>query len=73
MKASSARRLQWFGTAGLAYAYFVVFPGDLKLVLGPLDAVLRLSTAVTPWLLVLASVGTLSWTAVRLWSTKREK
>ena len=73
MKTPSAQLLKWFGTAGLVYAYFVAFPGDLKLVLGPLDTVLRLSTAVSPWLFVLASAGTVSWTAVRLWGSKGEK
>ncbi len=73
MKTPAARSLKWFGTAGLVYAYFLAFPGDLKLVLSPLEAVLRLSTLISPWLFVLASVGTLSWTAVKLWPPKGEK
>ena len=72
MKDFCGRSTKPLVAVGLVLSYFVIFPGDLKPVLNPLEAVLGLSGAVSPWLFGLASVATLSWTAVRIWGSRRE-
>jgi hypothetical protein len=52
----------------LAYAYFVVFPGDLTAVLAPAGQILNLTTAVSPWFYALIGVGIVAWCISRIWS-----
>lgn len=66
-RANTCTRSVWI-LGALAYAYFVVFPGDFKAVLAPVAELLRLSEAASPWLLAVAGLGVLSWTAVRIWA-----
>ncbi len=72
MKAPCPRSVKPLVAGGLILSYFVTFPGDLKAVLNPLEAILRLTSAVSPWFFGLAAVGLLSWTALRLWGGRRE-
>ncbi len=58
-------------------AYFVIFPGDLAAVLGPLSPlskaaaeVLSVTQAVSPWLYALAAVVVICWTIVRVWGRR---
>lgn len=58
-------------------AYFVIFPQDLAVLLGPLEplsnaasGVLSVSQAVSPWLYALAAIAVISWTVVRVWGRK---
>jgi len=52
----------------LAYAYFVIFPGDLAAVLAPAAQVLNLSTAVSPWLYVVIGATIVAWCISRILS-----
>jgi hypothetical protein len=58
-------RLSLFGV--LVVAYFVLFPDDLAALIGPLEQLLRLSQAVSPWLYALIGVALLCWTLDRIW------
>jgi len=73
MNTLSPRIINRFILGGLLYAYFVVFPGDLQILFNPLQAVLRLTEAGSPWLLGLAAVAVLSWTALRIWGRDRRQ
>jgi phosphate/sulfate permease len=53
--------------AALAFAYFVVFPGDAEAVTGPIAVVLRLTQAVSPWLYAMIAVAIFSGAMVRTW------
>lgn len=53
--------------AGLAFAYFVAFPGDAEAVTEPIAVVLRLTQAVSPWLYLVIAVAIFSGAMVRTW------
>jgi hypothetical protein len=60
-----------------ALAYFIIYPGDLGTLLGPLEplsraasTVLSVSQAVSPWLYALAAVAVVCWTVLRVWGRK---
>jgi hypothetical protein len=53
--------------AGAALAYFVAFPEDCESLLRPLQSVLSLTYAVSPWLYGLAAVALVCWTARTVW------
>jgi len=57
--------------AAVALVYFVLYPEDLDGILGPLQRVLGLSYAVSPWLYVFLGVLVLAWTAFRIWGAGR--
>jgi hypothetical protein len=59
--------------AACLFAYFVAFPQDLSAALGPLQAVLTLSNAVSPWLYGLIAVAILASTAVRIWGSREHR
>ncbi len=73
------RRLSqaWLVVLAAALVYFIIYPGDLAAVLGPLaplskaaSDVLSISQAVSPWLYALSAVAVISWTVVRVWGRK---
>jgi hypothetical protein len=51
----------------VTFVYFVFFPHDLAAILAPLEKILAVSSAVSPWLYGVIAVGILSWTALRIW------
>jgi hypothetical protein len=51
----------------LVLAYFVLFPDDLAILLNPLQQLLQVSSAVSPWLYGLIGVGLVCWTMLRIW------
>jgi hypothetical protein len=46
--------------------YFVVFPEDLA----PIERILHLSQAVSPWLYVVLGAGIVAWAIVRTWARR---
>jgi len=54
----------------LVFTYFVVFPDDVKTVTAPIAAVLELSQVVSPWLYMVAAVGSVAWVIVKIWGRK---
>ena len=56
--------------AALAFVYFVVFPEDLVAVTAPVERLLSLSSAISPWLYLLLGFAVLAWTIGRIWGTK---
>jgi hypothetical protein len=52
--------------ATVAMAYFVIFPGDLNVVLAPFQSLFTLTTAISPWLYMLCAVGVVCWTLTTL-------
>jgi hypothetical protein len=52
--------------AGLAFAYFVLYPQDLSAMLNPVERTLTVSNAASPWLYAVIGVGILSWTVMRI-------
>lgn len=64
---------QTFLCSGLVLVYFVLYPQDLSALLAPVDEVasvltriLGITTSVSPWLFVVASVCALCWTAIHI-------
>jgi hypothetical protein len=55
----------------LAFVYFVFYPQDLAAILGPLEKVLSVSSAVSPGLYGVVAVGILCWSALRIWGAKQ--
>jgi hypothetical protein len=53
------------------FAYFVVYPQDFAAVLGPVQKVLALSNAVSPWLYGVIGVAILAWTVAGVWGGRR--
>jgi hypothetical protein len=51
----------------LAFGYFVFFPEDLPPLLQPVERVLNVTYAVSPWLYAVIGVGILAWAALRIW------
>jgi len=58
-----------FIPAILLFVYFVSFPDDLGAVLAPIELILELTDAVSPWLYGLGGFGFVAWTIVRIWGT----
>jgi hypothetical protein len=54
----------------LVFVYFVAFPQDLAGVISPVERVLALSNAVSPWLYGVVAVAIVTCTAVRIWGRK---
>jgi hypothetical protein len=65
MARPAAARLALLGV--LVGAYFVLYPEDCTAVLRPIEKVLGVSYAVSPWLYAVLGVGIIAWTVVRLW------
>jgi hypothetical protein len=61
------RSRPWAVLGVLAFVYFLLYPQDLAAVLRPVEQVLGLSTAVSPWLYGVVAVAILCWTALRIW------
>lgn len=68
LRCLSPRTLIW---CGLVLVYFVLYPGDLSALLAPVESLsvvarrlLEITTAISPWLYVFASVCVVAWTAV---------
>jgi len=64
----------------IVLAYFVVFPGDVKVVLAPVIAVLEfsktvleLSRSVSPALYGVIAVGIIAWAVVRVWGGRKPR
>ena len=57
--------------AALVFAYFVIFPEDVDRLLAPVEKVLVLSGAVSPWLYAVIGVAIISWTVIRVWGNGR--
>lgn len=56
---------------GLVLVYLVLYPHDLTTVLAPVESLfavatrlMGITTSISPWLYVFASIGVVSWTAV---------
>jgi hypothetical protein len=62
--------VRWLVAVALVCAYFVVFPGDAAAVAAPLEAILRVTHAVSPFAYLLAAVGLVVWMVVRVWGAK---
>jgi hypothetical protein len=58
---------RWTLLAVLVFVYFVLYPQDLSALLTPLERVLAVSTAVSPWLYGVIGIAILCWTLVRIW------
>jgi len=67
----------------LIVVYFLAFPADLKVLIGPptevltlasgaLAKVLALSREISPWLYILLGVAVLSRTVTRIWGHKSQ-
>lgn len=63
--------LRWLLLGAVALAYFAFFPGDLAALVGPVEKVLGMSQAVSPWLYALAGVAIICSTLVRIWGGRR--
>jgi hypothetical protein len=55
----------------LVLVYFVLYPQDLSALLAPVESLsaiatrlLGITTSISPWLYVFASVGVIAWTAI---------
>ena len=59
------RILMVFGA--LIFAYFVLYPEDVKAVTAPIAALLELSQSPSPWLYMVVAVGIVTWGVVRTW------
>ncbi len=55
----------------VAFVYFVFYAQDLSAILAPLEKVLAVTSAVSPWLYGVIAVAILSWTALRIWGRER--
>ncbi len=55
---------------GLTLIYFVAFPEDLAVLTYPVEKVLGISQAVSPWLYLLIGFIVLAWVVVRIWGSK---
>ncbi len=52
--------------AAAVFAYFVAFPDDLPSCLAPLERILGLTTAVSPWLYVVLGGAVAAWAITRV-------
>jgi hypothetical protein len=58
--------------AAAVAAYFVAFPDDLPSFLTPVERILGLTTAVSPWLYVVLGGALVAWTIVRVFGRRPE-
>ena len=70
----SAVTVRWLIVLAAVLVYFVFYPEDLTVLLGPLEPlakitaiVLSVSQAVSPWLYILLAVLAICWTLTRVW------
>ncbi len=56
---SNSLRFAFLGA--LAFAYFVAFPDDLPSLLAPVERILGLTKAISPWLYVVLGGGLVAW------------
>lgn len=56
----------------IALVYFVFYPADLAIVLAPVEKMLGISNAVSPWLYGVIGVGIAAWALVRVFGEKKE-
>lgn len=57
----------------VVFAYFVAFPDDMATVLAPVQGVLSLTQAVSPWFYVLLGFVVVAWTIVRIWGRRESR
>jgi hypothetical protein len=57
----------------VVFAYFVAFPDDTATVLAPVQGVLSLTQAVSPWFYVLLGFVVVAWTIVRIWGRRESR
>lgn len=50
--------------------YFFLFPGDLAVLLAPLERTLSLTNAVSPWLYGLLAVALIAKVIVKVWGSR---
>ena len=53
--------------ACIAFAYFVLYPQDLSVLLNPAERVISMSNTASPWLYAVIGVAMISWTVIRVW------
>ncbi|MGP0069779.1 MAG: hypothetical protein ACLQGP_40035 [Isosphaeraceae bacterium] len=58
--------------AGVALAYFVIFPDDLTAVLAPAREILSWTNTISPWLYVVLASGIVAWALVRCFGRSRD-
>jgi len=73
----SRTQVRWLVVLAVALVYFIIYPDDLAVLLGPLaplskaaSEVLSVSQAVSPWLYALAAVAVVCWTVLRVWGRR---
>lgn len=52
------------------FAYFAAFPGDLPSFLAPVERILGLTTAVSPWLYVVLGGAIVAWTITHVFGRR---
>jgi hypothetical protein len=57
---------QWKVFLFVGLVYFVIFPNDVTVFTAPVQQLLAVSHAISPWLYVLASVALVCWTAWKI-------
>ena len=56
--------------ATLVVVYFIAFPQDVPAVISPVERVLTLSNAVSPWFYGVIAIAILCYTAMGIWGGK---
>jgi hypothetical protein len=59
--------VRWATLGVVVFTYFVVFPQDLSLVLGPFEKLLALTNSISPWLYGVVAVAIAAWAVIRVW------
>ena len=54
----------------LVFAYFVIYPEDVKAITTPIASVVELSQTVSPWLYMVIAVSIVTWGIVRVWGRR---
>ena len=54
----------------LLFAYFVIYPEDVKAIATPIASVVELSQTVSPWLYMVIAVSIVTWGIVRVWGRR---
>jgi hypothetical protein len=55
-----------------AFAYFVLYPEDLVILLRPVETILHLSFAISPWLYGVVAAAILAWVIVLMGRRRSE-
>ena len=56
--------------AAAVFAYFVAFPDDLPSFLAPVERILGLTIAVSPWLYVVLGAAIVAWTITHVFGRR---